>query len=244
MLFNMVINSLQALVLYSVPLAVLFDLLKTVWHLPLRKDCLSALFRRCTLEELRDFAKTLPWDHPIARTLDHEVHRRRMAGKSYRCFYRLVWGSFLSSHPFLFLVCRRVSQSRFSSASPVAHPPLPLPSTSKIKLGRAVLGTKLFVSIFFLDSLTTLEDRPVCHIYQWVAHPTYGSVCNHCARMVGGLTLDDMISGNREGSLTEDEVVAYVQSGDPTNQAWDDAFLRANGPVPEPDLAAIGFLHD
>ena len=84
MLFNMV-NSLQALVLYSVPLAVLFDLLKTVWHLPLRKDCLSALFRRCTLEELRDMAKTLPWDHPIARKLDHEVHRRRMAGESY-CF--------------------------------------------------------------------------------------------------------------------------------------------------------------
>ena len=79
------VNSLQALVLYPVPLAVLFDLLKTVWHLPLRKDCLSALFRRGTLEELRDLAKTVPWDHPIARKLDHEVHRRRMAGEFY-CF--------------------------------------------------------------------------------------------------------------------------------------------------------------
>ena len=112
----------------------------------------------------------------------------------------------------------------------------------------------MFVSIFFLDSLTTLEDRPVCHIYQWVAHPTYGSVCNHRARMMDGLTLDDMISGNREGSLTEDDVVAYVQSVDPTNQAWDDwplrmtfrinSFLRAKGPVPEPDLAILGFLGD
>ena len=81
MLFNMV-NSLQALVLYAVPLTVLFDLLKTLWHLPLKNDCLRALFRRGTLEELRDLAKQLPWDHPIARTLDHEVHRRRMAGKS------------------------------------------------------------------------------------------------------------------------------------------------------------------
>ena len=81
------VNSLQALVLYSVPLAVLFDLLNTLWHLPLRKDCVSALFRRCTLEELRDFAKTLPWDHPIARKLDHEVHRRRMAGESYYFFF-------------------------------------------------------------------------------------------------------------------------------------------------------------
>ena len=31
-----------------------------------------------------------------------------------------------------------------------------------------------------------------------------------------GLRLDDIISGNREGSLTEDEIVEYVQSGDPT----------------------------
>ena len=124
------VSSLEALVLYSVPLAVVFDLLKAVWHLPLRKACVIALFRRSSTEELRDLAKQLPWDHPIARTLDHEVHRRRMAGKSHRFFYRPVWGPFLLSHPFLFLVCRRVSQSRFSSASSVAHPPLPLPSTS------------------------------------------------------------------------------------------------------------------
>ena len=107
---------------------------------------------------------------------------------------------------------------------------------------------------FFLASLDFLEDQPVCHIYQWVARPTHGSVCNHCEHMMDGLRLDDVISGNREGSLTEDEVVAYVQSGDPTNQAWDDwplrmtfrinSFLRADGPVPEPDLAVIGFLDD
>lgn len=102
MLINMV-NSLQALVLYSVPLAVLFDMLKTVWHLPLRKDCLSALFRRCTFEELRDMAKTLPWDHPIGRKLDHEVHRRRMADKSYGLFLSPGLGSLPSLTPFSFL---------------------------------------------------------------------------------------------------------------------------------------------
>ena len=32
-------------------------------------------------------AKQLPWDHPIARTLNHEVHRRKMAGKSCRFFH-------------------------------------------------------------------------------------------------------------------------------------------------------------
>ena len=86
-LFKMeMVSSLEALVLYSVPLAVVFDLLKAVWHLPLRKACVSALFRRSSTEELTDLVKQLPWDHPIARTLDHEVHRRRMAGKSHRFF--------------------------------------------------------------------------------------------------------------------------------------------------------------
>ena len=77
------VNSLQALVLYSVPIAILFDMLKMLHHLPMGKDCLRALFRRCTHKELRAWAKTLPWDHPIARKLDHEVHRRLMAGESY-----------------------------------------------------------------------------------------------------------------------------------------------------------------
>ena len=69
-----------------------------------------------------------------------------------------------------------------------------------------------------------------------------------------GLRLDDIISGNREGSLTEDEIVDYVQSGDPNNREWDDfplrmtfrinSFLRQQGDVGEPDLAALGFLDD
>ena len=77
------VSSLQSIVLFSVPIAVLFDMLKILHHLPMGHECFRALFRRCTHEELRAWAKTLPWDHPIARKLDHEVHRRRMAGKSY-----------------------------------------------------------------------------------------------------------------------------------------------------------------
>ena len=69
------VSSLQSLVLYSVPIAMLFDMLKILHHLPMGKECLRALFKRCTHEELRDWAKTLPWDHPVARKLDHEVHR-------------------------------------------------------------------------------------------------------------------------------------------------------------------------
>ena len=49
-----------------------------------------------------------------------------------------------------------------------------------------------------------------------------------------------------ECSLTEDDVVAYVRGGDPTERDWDDwtlcmtyrinAFLWANPDHPEPDL--------
>ena len=72
--------------------------------------------------------------------------------------------------------------------------------------------------------------------------------------MMDGLRLDDIISGNREGSLTEDEIVEYVQSGDPNHRDWDDwplrmtfrinSFLRQQGDVGEPDLAALGFLEN
>ena len=76
------VGSLSSIVLYSMPIALLFETLKTIWHMPgLKQDCLRALFRRSTHKELTAWAKTLPWDHPIARTLDREVHRRRMAGE-------------------------------------------------------------------------------------------------------------------------------------------------------------------
>ena len=131
-----------------------------------------------------------------------------------------------------------------------------LPSTCQTQLGRAVLGSSLFVLIFIfsLDSWEYVENQPVCHIYQWVAHPTHGGVCNHCERMMDGLRLDDLIAGNWEGSLTEDEIVEYVQSGDPNQRDWDEfplrmtfrinSFLRRQGDVGEPDLAALGFLED
>ena len=143
---------------------------------------------------------------------------------------------------------------RVSTNSAVACPLVSLPSTRQTRLGRAILGSNLFVLIFLLDSWEYMENQPVCHIYQWVAHPTPGGVCNHCERMMDGLRLDDVIAGNREGSLTEDEIVEYVQSGDPNHRDWDDwplrmtfrinSFLREQGDVGEPDLAALGFLED
>ena len=93
------VSSLQSIVLYSVPIAMLFDMLKELHHLPMGQECLRALFRRCTHKELRDWAKTLPWDHPVARKLDHEVHRRRMAGEFPFAFFPLLRNGF-SSYPF------------------------------------------------------------------------------------------------------------------------------------------------
>ena len=69
-----------------------------------------------------------------------------------------------------------------------------------------------------------------------------------------GFRLDDLIAGCRVGSLTEDEIVDYVQSGDPNHRDWDDfplrmtfrinTFLRRQGDVGEPDLADLGFSED
>ena len=75
------VSSLQSIVLFTVPIAMLIDMLKLLHHLPMGHELFRALFRRCTHEELRAWARTFPWDHPIARKLDHEVHRRRMAGE-------------------------------------------------------------------------------------------------------------------------------------------------------------------
>ena len=165
-----------------------------------------------------------------------------------------VWVPF--PYTFSLIFHSSIQGVRFSTNSAVACPPVSLPSTSQTQLGRAVLGSNLFVLIFIflLDSCDYVENQPVCHIYHWVAHPTHGGVCNHCERMMDGLRLDDMIAGRREGSLTEDEIVQFVQDGNPNHRDWDEwplrmtfrinSFLRAQDPVGEPDLAALGFLDD
>ena len=70
------------------------DMISTLWILPMGKACLTALFHRTRSEDLTRLAKQFPWDHPIARKLDYEVHRRKMAGKSNRFFGRLGLGPF------------------------------------------------------------------------------------------------------------------------------------------------------
>ena len=145
-----------------------------------------------------------------------------------------------------------IQGGRFFTSCAVACSVMSLPSTCQTQLGRTILGSNLFVSIFLSESWDFVENQPVCHIYQWVAHPTPGGVCNHCERMMDGFRLDDLIAGLRVGSLTEDEIVEYVQSGDPNQREWDEwplrmtfrinSFLRTQGNMGEPDLAVLDFL--
>ena len=140
------VNSLQSIVLFSVPIAILIDMLKILHHLPMGHELFRALFRRCTHEELREWAKTFPWDHPIARKLDHEVHRRRMAGEFYGFSFFSGVGPFF---PYTFFDFPRGIQGvRVSTNRAVAYPSMSLPSTCQTQLGRAVLGSNLFVLIF------------------------------------------------------------------------------------------------
>ena len=164
------VSSLQSIVLYSVPIAVLFDMLKLLCNLPMGHECLRAMFRRCTHEELRAWARTLPWDHPVARKLDHEVHRRRMAGEFYGFPF---WG-----RGSLFLIRVLIFYSgiqgvRFSTNGAVACPPMSLPSTRQTQLGRAVLGSKLFVLIFLFVRFLGVRRKPTCVSYLSMGSPSH-----------------------------------------------------------------------
>ena len=164
------VSSLQSIVLFSVPIAVLIDMLKILHHLPMGHECFRALFRRCTHEELRARAKTFPWDHPIARKLDHEVHRRRMAGEFYGFSFFRVWVPF----PYTFFdFYSRIQGVRFSTNRAVACPPMSLPSTCQTQLGRAVLGSNLFVLIFLFVRFLGICGKSACLSYLPVGGPSH-----------------------------------------------------------------------
>ena len=154
------VSSLQSLVLFSVPIAMLIEMLKILHHLPMGHELFRALFRRCTHEELRDWAKTFPWDHPIARKLDHEVHRRRMAGEFHGFF--IFWGVGPFSLYLFLIFYRGIQGVRFFTFRAVACPPMSLPSTCQTQLGRAVLGSKLFVLIFLFVRFMGVHRESAC----------------------------------------------------------------------------------
>ena len=96
------VNSLQALVLYAVPLTVLFDMLQTLWHLPLKtveKRLSSRTVPARYPRGVAGFGQDTAVGPPHRQTLDHEVHRRRMAGESY-CFIFIARARVPSLIPF------------------------------------------------------------------------------------------------------------------------------------------------
>ena len=148
------VSSLQSIVLFSVPIAVLIDMLKILHHLPMGHELFRALFRRCTHEELRNWAKTFPWDHPIARKMDHEVHRRRMAGECYG--FSFFWGVGSFSLYLFFDFYRGIQGVRVSTNRAMACSSMSLPSTRQTQLGCAVLGSNLFMLNFFCQILGSI----------------------------------------------------------------------------------------
>ena len=148
----------------------LFDMLKLLCHLPMGHECLRAMFRRCTHEELRAWAKTLPWDHPVARKLDHEVHRRRMAGEFHDFSFFGCGSLFLI--PFL-IFYRGIQGIRFFTIRAVAYPSMSLPSTCQTQLGRAVLGSKLFVLIFLFVRFLGVCGESACVSYLSMGGPSH-----------------------------------------------------------------------
>ena len=88
-----------------------------VRHLPLKTNCLSTLLQQCSTVKYASLSKTR--DDLIARTLDFEVDRRKMAGKSCRFFVDRD-GSIPSITPF-FLGLQWFSRSQVSSTRPLAH---------------------------------------------------------------------------------------------------------------------------
>ena len=165
------VSSLQSIVLFSVPIAMLIEMLKILHHLPMGHELFRALFRRCTHEELRAWAKTFPWDHPIARKLDHEVHRRRMAGE-FHSFFRGV-GPLFFPHTFFDFFHRGIQGVRVSADRTVACSPMSLPSTCPTQLGRAVLGSSLFVLIFLFVRFMGVHRESACVSHLPVGRPSH-----------------------------------------------------------------------
>ena len=152
----------------------LFDILKILHHLPMGHECYRALFRRCTHEELRAWARTLPWDHPIARKLDHEVHRRRMAGECFLLFFSGVGPFFFFPYTFFFDFHRSIQGIRVSTHRVVAYPFMFMPSTCQTQLGRAVLGSSLFMLNFLF-----VRFMGVCTKSTSVSHLSMGGPSYH-----------------------------------------------------------------
>ena len=54
----------------------------------------------------------------------------------------------------------------------------------------------------FLDISTILKDKPICHLFHWIAHFSFGFLCHHCDRIMHGQTMGDVIFRCPEPRMT------------------------------------------
>ena len=152
-------------------------------------------------------SKQLPWNHPIARTLNHEVHRRKMAGKSCRFFH---WQDWVASFPHTLFLFWFV----------VVFPDLDFLWPIHLCPRRSRLFWVPDCSCwFFCHRFLRFRGIQTRLSYLSVDSAPYPRLpMQSLWSMMDGYTLADLIF-RRDCSLTEDEVVAYVRRSDP-KKGW------------------------
>ena len=74
-------------------------------------------------------------------------------------------------------------------------------------IGLLVFGARGVYTIFifffvFLDVSTILKDKPICHLFHWITHSSFGFLCHHCDRIMHGQTMGDVIFRCPEPRMT------------------------------------------
>ena len=87
------------------------------------------------------------------------------------------------------------------------------------------MSKPFLICFVFLDVAAILKDKPICHLFHWIARPTLNALCHHCDRIMHGQTMEDVIFQRPQPSLDEDAIVQFVRGEDPLG-AWDDFTLR------------------
>jgi len=75
-------KSLEVAAFEAVPNETAFALLRDYWGAPIVERYLPLFLERISNEESEKMSRTLSWEHPLAREMDLNVHKRRLKGKN------------------------------------------------------------------------------------------------------------------------------------------------------------------
>jgi len=76
------VKSLESLAMNAVPTNLMFALLRDHWEAPFAQMYLPDFLEIIENEESEKLSRSIPWDHPLARAMDLNVHKRRLKGKN------------------------------------------------------------------------------------------------------------------------------------------------------------------